>query len=443
MSNLSDERKDYLLKQLVEYRFDKETNLKALKELKSKLNVLTTQFNNEGNVVAYQSSRIKTENSFLNKINTRLDNNKNLEYKEMHDIVGARLICLSLSDVKKMVDLIKKSNIKIINEKDYISKPKKSGYMSYHMIVEIPVTTDDGEKLVKCEIQLRTILMDIFAREEHKLSYKGNASEEDKKTLKILSDKLFFYDSAIDNLFKIDNPKLKEESDSDLTKYKDEYNKISYMFDDIHEEYNSKINELVSEYCNSDDILHLTSRIKPIQSLKRKLERKKLSASTDDILYNIRDIVGFKIVTVDDVTAKDFIKYFVEKMGKIENLTVVNESDRLDEPKESGYRGYKINFSCNKQTINGEKTVTFEVLIRTMIMDAWALHDDKVFNNEDNYDSDYYVNATRQLKGLSPALHDVEVELSKLKTKVGDEPEMAQADLVSEVIEYKTKKLTL
>ena len=46
--------------------------------------------------------------------------------------------------------------MKIVQERDYITHMKASGYRSYHVIVEYPVDTIDGQKTVLAEIQIRT-----------------------------------------------------------------------------------------------------------------------------------------------------------------------------------------------------------------------------------------------------------------------------------------------
>ena len=64
------------------------------------------------------------------------------------------------------------SDIKVVAIKDYIATPKSSGYMSYHMIVLIPVYLSDRIVDTKVEIQIRTIAMDFWASLEHKIQYK-------------------------------------------------------------------------------------------------------------------------------------------------------------------------------------------------------------------------------------------------------------------------------
>ena len=78
---LTNERKDFLLKQLCEYRYDKSNNVKALERLREKLRELDMKFTEEGYTLAYHSGRIKEENSTLNKLNKRLDENE-LKIKE-------------------------------------------------------------------------------------------------------------------------------------------------------------------------------------------------------------------------------------------------------------------------------------------------------------------------------------------------------------------------
>src|SRR5690625_7350721 len=71
------------------------------------------------------------------------------------------------------VDMLRsREDLKIIEEKDYIHHKKKSGYRSFHMIIEYPVETIHGVKMVIAEIQIRTMAMNFWATNEHYLNYK-------------------------------------------------------------------------------------------------------------------------------------------------------------------------------------------------------------------------------------------------------------------------------
>ena len=97
-----DERKDFLLRQRYEYRKNLESNCFALDVLKRSIKVLIESFSDDGHQVAYMESRIKSENSYLNKVDKNLSKNKLLPYEDFHDIVGCRVVFLSISDIKDL-----------------------------------------------------------------------------------------------------------------------------------------------------------------------------------------------------------------------------------------------------------------------------------------------------------------------------------------------------
>lgn len=67
---------------------------------------------------------------------------------------------------------IRQDDITLIQRKDYIQNPKPNGYRSLHLIVEIPIFLHDEKRMMKVEVQFRTISMDFWASLEHKIRYK-------------------------------------------------------------------------------------------------------------------------------------------------------------------------------------------------------------------------------------------------------------------------------
>ena len=113
-----------------------------------------------------------------------------LTYKEMieniNDIAGIRVVCQLKDDIFKIRNLIENTPGLIVEkEKDYVHKPKESGYSGYHMIVKVPVSLSKQTIYVKAEIQIRTMAMDFWASVEHKMKYKTE-KELDKKNSKEL-----------------------------------------------------------------------------------------------------------------------------------------------------------------------------------------------------------------------------------------------------------------
>jgi putative GTP pyrophosphokinase len=66
----------------------------------------------------------------------------------------------------------RQDDLKVITIKDYIKSPKENGYRSCHMIVEVPVYFSRTKRLMRVEIQIRTIAMNFWASLEHQIRYK-------------------------------------------------------------------------------------------------------------------------------------------------------------------------------------------------------------------------------------------------------------------------------
>lgn len=146
----------------------------AVEELKVKLRGIRRQYHTENihNPIEFVTGRVKPIESILGKMKLRDISYESLEC-EMQDIAGMRIMCQFVDDIRDVVALIQKRNdMKIIEEKDYISHKKDSGYRSYHIIVEYPVQLIEGEKNVLVEIQIRTLAMNFWATIEHSLNYK-------------------------------------------------------------------------------------------------------------------------------------------------------------------------------------------------------------------------------------------------------------------------------
>ncbi len=159
----------------------------AIKVLKTKLDILNDEFNNfyEYNPIDHITERIKSPESIIEKMNRKqLELTYRNLIEEINDIAGIRIICSFKDDIFKIVNIIEEfHDIEILERKDYVTKPKASGYSSYHMILNVPVTFSDKTIYAKVEVQIRTVAMDFWASLEHKLKYKKNISKKSSKEL--------------------------------------------------------------------------------------------------------------------------------------------------------------------------------------------------------------------------------------------------------------------
>ena len=148
----------------------------AIMEVETKFRVLDIQqsVNQEANPIESIKSRLKSPDSIMEKLQRRgLPLSIESIEQNLFDIAGVRVICSFPQDIYTLADaLLKQDDVTLIEYKDYIQNPKPNGYRSLHLIIEIPIFLQTEKRLMKAEVQLRTIAMDFWASLEHKLRYK-------------------------------------------------------------------------------------------------------------------------------------------------------------------------------------------------------------------------------------------------------------------------------
>lgn len=151
------------------------------------------------------TSRIKSPQSIIDKMKKK---NYDLTYDNLinniNDIAGIRIVCPMKSDIELVKNIIYKiPNIEILKEKNYINKAKKSGYSAYHLIIEVPLEYNNQTVYVKVEVQIRTMVMDFWATNEHKIKYKSEnkISVFDSKKLEIYAKILNKIDEKITEIY--------------------------------------------------------------------------------------------------------------------------------------------------------------------------------------------------------------------------------------------------
>jgi putative GTP pyrophosphokinase len=173
----------------------------AVEELKVKLKGMRRQFQMETNhsPIEFVTGRVKPMASILDKAEHKGIPLDKLEL-DMQDIAGLRMMCQFVDDIKKVVELIRKRNdFEIVEERNYISHKKASGYRSYHLVIRYPVQTINGEKKILVEIQIRTLAMNFWATIEHSLNYKykGQFPEDIRMRLQRAAEAAFRLDEEM------------------------------------------------------------------------------------------------------------------------------------------------------------------------------------------------------------------------------------------------------
>ena len=177
---LEEERQKLKKKELLKNMLtDSEFSIKgqcAINLMMTKIDIINTfllmKYNR--NFIQMKTGRLKSYDSVCKKMQKKgLDLNFNQALEKINDLIGVRAVCAYVDDIYKVADLIEKQqDIRILKTKDYVQQPKKSGYQSLHLILEIAIPFQKENQWIKLELQLRTAAMDYWANLDHQLRYK-------------------------------------------------------------------------------------------------------------------------------------------------------------------------------------------------------------------------------------------------------------------------------
>ena len=231
--------------------------LQAVEELLLKFKNLDKECRHLGiySPVDSVTGRLKTPASILDKAGRKHIAPEHIE-EEIEDIAGIRILCQFVEDIQKVVDMVRsRTDMTIVQEKDYITNTKASGYRSYHIIIRYPLSTALGPKEVFAEIQIRTNAMNFWATAEHSLRYKysGNIPQELQDRLHNCAEAAFHLDQEMSTIREeITNAQRLNEIRRKMTSnILDNIQKLHFM---LNLEDMSAINKEFSDVWNSNDI---------------------------------------------------------------------------------------------------------------------------------------------------------------------------------------------
>ena len=175
-------RKNLLNKKAIqeEYEINKKYYETVLNDLQQRIKLDLNQIE----VVSTIKGRVKSFGSYYKKV-LRLQ--KQFEKQKellIYDVLGLRIICPFINDLKTVENLIARQYTMIEREhKGAHYSFKEFGYESIHILIKVPPEIvsrfKENDSLV-CEIQLCTILQDAWSEDEHELVYKTNFNPFDE-----------------------------------------------------------------------------------------------------------------------------------------------------------------------------------------------------------------------------------------------------------------------
>ena len=152
-------------------------------------------------VIEFCRSRIKSPESMSAKLQKRgIPVNAEAALTRVNDALGIQIVCSFFSDIYRAASWLRNHpDFRVLQIKDYIAHPKRSGYRSYHVILEILGGEGKG---IRAEVQIRTVALDFWADLEHQLQYKrqAGAPEPPADDLRRCADDLISADLSIQTM---------------------------------------------------------------------------------------------------------------------------------------------------------------------------------------------------------------------------------------------------
>ena len=149
------------------------------------------------------------------------------------------------------------------------------------------------------------------------------------------------------------------------------YNNLMAYYRCAIMEIETKFNVLNEEFSlryDRNPINSIHTRLKSMESVREKLERKGLPMDLNTIEENLMDIAGVRVICAfpDDV-------YMLEQaLLKQDDVTLIERKDYIANPKENGYRSLHLIVAIPIFLAQEKRMMNVEIQLRTIAMDSWA-----------------------------------------------------------------------
>lgn len=190
-------------------------------------------------------------------------------------------------------------------------------------------------------------------------------------------------------------------------------------------EISTKLEILDSEFqvqFSHDPIHHLERRLKSVDSILEKLDRKQLPHTMQAIRDNLFDVAGIRVICNyrDDVYA---VSNYLSAQSDIQVLRV---KDYIQNPKQNGYRSLHVIYAIPVFLSSGAHYTPVEVQFRTIAMDYWASLEHALRYKTDLSD-DRILEHSQTLLDCSRSLQNIETQMQSIHRDINGAPQVGEA----------------
>lgn len=172
----------------------------------------------------------------------------------------------------------------------------------------------------------------------------------------------------------------------------------------------------------------ISCRIKSVQSILEKLERKGLELTSESIEKNLNDVAGIRVIC----SFPDDIYVLADRLCSQDDIRLVEKKDYIKNPKPNGYRSLHLIVEIPIFLMDGKKYMRVEVQFRTIAMDFWASLEHKLKYKKDiPGDID---DISRRLKECSDEISMLDLKMQEIHKQI--DSKASAGGLPHENIEY-------
>ena len=205
-------------------------------------------------------------------------------------------------------------------------------------------------------------------------------------------------------------------SAEDVAKLYLEYLRLTKNYSAAIREVQTKLQILDEDFemmHDHDPIHHMESRVKSMESILGKMERKGLDLSLESIVENLTDIAGVRVIChyVDDIYE---VAHLLKSHADVE---VIKETDYIKNPKPNGYRSLHLVVKIPVYFVDGVVKMPVEIQIRTMAMNFWASLEHKLRYKSNGAIPGFIAN---ELKECSETIAETDLKMQRIHSFLQD-----------------------
>lgn len=179
-------------------------------------------------------------------------------------------------------------------------------------------------------------------------------------------------------------------------------------------------------------IEHVSSRVKSVESLLEKVERRGIDPDVETIRREIHDIAGVRVTCA---FIRDVYRLF-DLLTQQDDITVLEVEDFIENPKPNGYKSLHTIISVPVYLSTGRVDIPVEVQFRTIAMDFWASLEHKIYYK---YQRQVPMQMLDELKNAADSASELDQRMQNLHVQMHGEPPATSPINLREIREVRAR----